>query len=135
MFNLYFVRHGEAASSWDQSTDPGLSDLGRQQALTVSKQISEMSKPVNLVSSPLKRAQETSSPLSELWGTDVSIEPHIAEIPSDGISFDQRRQWLNMLMQSDWDGQADNLLAWKQRIIKLLTSQTQDSVFFTHFMY
>jgi len=32
MIDLVFVRHGEAAHSWGEHTDPGLSELGKQQA-------------------------------------------------------------------------------------------------------
>ena len=30
---IFLIRHGEAAQSWDQSADPGLSELGKEQAL------------------------------------------------------------------------------------------------------
>jgi len=30
--SIYLVRHGEAAASWGESSDPGLSELGWQQA-------------------------------------------------------------------------------------------------------
>ena len=32
MTKLLIVRHGEASASWEESTDPGLSDLGIFQA-------------------------------------------------------------------------------------------------------
>ena len=32
MTKLLIVRHGEASASWEESTDPGLSDLGIVQA-------------------------------------------------------------------------------------------------------
>jgi len=30
--DIFLVRHGEAAASWGESPDPGLSELGRRQA-------------------------------------------------------------------------------------------------------
>ena len=30
---IFLIRHGEAAQSWDQSADPELSELGKEQAL------------------------------------------------------------------------------------------------------
>ena len=59
---IFLIRHGEAAQSWDQSADPGLSELGKEQALECFNTLhgNEDLNKFNLVSSPLKRAQETS---------------------------------------------------------------------------
>lgn len=131
---LYFVRHGEASSSWDQSTDPGLSEKGQQQAEAVASELAALTKPVPIFSSPLARAQETAAPLARLWGQDVTIIPNIAEIPSGDIPFDQRRSWLNQIMQSTWDGQSDHLLDWRAGILSHLHNNGESAVFFTHFM-
>ena len=32
MARLYLVRHGKATGSWDTDPDPGLDDVGREQA-------------------------------------------------------------------------------------------------------
>ena len=32
MTEIILVRHGEASASWQESTDPGLSELGERQA-------------------------------------------------------------------------------------------------------
>ena len=59
---IFLIRHGEAAQSWNQSADPGLSELGKEQALECFDTLDakENLNQFNLVSSPLKRAQETS---------------------------------------------------------------------------
>lgn len=134
MVNLYFVRHGEASSSWDKSTDPGLSELGHQQAAEAAEILSNQIASARLVSSPLARAQETAIPLSEKWGAAVHIEPMIAEIPSAGIPFDERRAWLSSLMASHWEDQAEPLQRWRSGILEILKVQTEDTIFFTHFM-
>ena len=41
LIQIYLIRHGEAEKSWDEDSDPGLSDLGKQQ----SKEILEMPLP------------------------------------------------------------------------------------------
>ena len=38
LIQIYLIRHGEAEKSWDEDSDPGLSDLGKQQ----SKEIIEI---------------------------------------------------------------------------------------------
>ena len=134
MIKLFFVRHGEASSSWDQSSDPGLSELGHQQAKTVAHEIAASLPPAKIISSPLRRAQETAAPLQQIWKSTVQIEPTIAEIPSTGIPFEDRRAWLSGLMQSNWDEQPDNLTRWRDGILETLKAQTEDTVFFTHFM-
>ena len=32
---IFLIRHGEASQSWEQSADPGLSELGKEQALVI----------------------------------------------------------------------------------------------------
>lgn len=134
MVNLYFVRHGEASSSWDVSSDPGLSDLGWRQAETVADQISKLTKPISIYSSPLQRAKDTSSPLIDKWREKVVIRPEISEIPSGDISMNDRREWLNQLMVSEWSSQPQHLLNWRAGILNTLKNNSEDAVFFTHFM-
>ena len=59
---IFLIRHGEAAQSWDQSADPELSELGKEQALECFNTLYENEdlNQFNLISSPLVRAQETS---------------------------------------------------------------------------
>ena len=132
--NLYFVRHGEAESSWDKASDPGLSDLGHKQASEVSRALCKMSNPVKIFSSPLSRARETAAPLEREWGVEAQIVPQVAEIPSHHIAFENRRAWLTEMMQSDWAVQPDILLSWRKDILDIVRAQKQDAVFFTHFM-
>ncbi|MBL4906040.1 MAG: histidine phosphatase family protein [Sneathiella sp.] len=132
--NLYFIRHGEAASSWDKASDPGLSDLGYQQAQDVSRKLDGMTDPISIYSSPLSRARETAVPLEKLWGSSSQIVSEIAEIPSNHIPFEERRNWLTALMASRWSEQPDSLLNWRSNILKIVRAQKQDAVFFSHFM-
>ncbi|OUR79232.1 hypothetical protein A9Q83_05210 [Alphaproteobacteria bacterium 46_93_T64] len=134
MANLYFVRHGEASSSWETSSDPGLSDLGWRQAEEVANEIDLQIKPVAIYSSPLLRAKHTASPLEKKWNRQADIIPAISEIPSGNISMDERRNWLNQLMTGQWKEQPDHLMSWRSGILDVLNSQTEDAVFFTHFM-
>ena len=57
---IFLVRHGEAAASWGEATDPGLSDKGREQAECAADELASMlGDYTTIVSSPLLRAQET----------------------------------------------------------------------------
>lgn len=134
MVSLYFVRHGEASSSWGGSVDPGLSDLGWQQAEVVADKLSNKTQPISIYSSPLQRAKDTGTALEKKWGQTATIIPSIAEIPSSDISMDNRREWLSRLMTEKWDEQTDTLNRWREGILSTLTDQKEDAVFFTHFM-
>ena len=74
---IILIRHGEAASTWEKSSDPGLSDLGKAQAEECSNELLKLEKisSFSLISSPLARAKETSKPLSDKINLPVSINP------------------------------------------------------------
>ncbi len=131
---LYLVRHGEAASSWDEDPDPGLSDRGAEQARQAANSFSTLDEPVRLLSSPLKRACETAQPLETQWGQKADIVPQISEIPSRHVAFSERRAWLNDVMAGHWADQEDVLLNWRAAIIDCLQQQKENAVLFTHFM-
>ena len=67
MTKLLIVRHGEASASWEESTDPGLSDLGIVQAEECTNTLIKLEgiETYDLISSPLKRAIETGKKLKE----------------------------------------------------------------------
>ena len=133
--DIFLVRHGEAAASWGEAADPGLSELGKEQALQTAQELLPLlGESVNLISSPLLRAQETSLPLAELLGgASVSIEPAYSEIPSP-VPMAQRQVWLREFMSQQWDMQPDTLQAWRSEMMKKLLELEQPSVIFTHFL-
>ncbi|MXY55949.1 MAG: histidine phosphatase family protein [Gammaproteobacteria bacterium] len=83
MPTILLVRHGQAAAGFGSHRDPGLDDVGRAQAEAVAEELAaRFEEPVPIYSSPLKRAQETAAPLARRWGSEVILEPRVAEIPS-----------------------------------------------------
>jgi broad specificity phosphatase PhoE len=48
------LRHGRAAAGWDTDVDPGLDEIGQQQAEATATRLAVLPK-VRLVSSPMKR--------------------------------------------------------------------------------
>lgn len=132
---VFLVRHGEAAASWAQSADPGLSVLGQQQADQTAERLrAELAGvPVRLVSSPLLRAQETAAPLAGLLGGVVEIDPRFREIPSS-VPLSERQDWLREFMRGNWAGQPDALLQWRQELLEGIRSLPGNSVVFTHFL-
>lgn len=134
MATIHLIRHGEAAASWNQDPDPGLSELGRQQALAVMQHFCDG--PVCPVySSPLRRVRETAAPLATYWGVEVVTVPAFAEIPTPaGHSLEQRLQWLLALRDQRWDTASAALLEWRENIISALNQLPEQALVFTHFM-
>ena len=80
--DIYLVRHGEAAASWAQAPDPGLSELGREQARAAARLLRPRlaTRAVELISSPLARALETAAPLAAELGLAVRVNEAFREI-------------------------------------------------------
>ncbi len=143
MAHLYLVRHGRAAAGWDTDVDPGLDDVGVQQAAVVAERLAERVsgnvREVCVVSSPLRRCQETAVPFASLIGTSYVIEPRVSEIPSPiGVALAERTDWLRRVMQGTWsqvfatDGQA--YLEFHSALAQWARSTTRDTVVFSHFI-
>ena len=132
--DIFLVRHGEAAASWGQDPDPGLSTLGEQQAVATTKLLlPRMGSNVALVSSPLLRAQETAQPLAQSLGLDISIDDAFREIPAP-VPLGDRKTWLRGFMQQSWCDQPEELLKWRDSAREQLLELKTPTVVFTHFL-
>ena len=136
LIQIYLIRHGEAEKSWEEDSDPGLSDLGKQQSKEIIEiMIEELKgKEFRLLTSPLKRAQQTAMPLQKFTGINIEIDETFAEIPSPGIPLKERKEWLKNLFDKNlksFEGVQEN---WMQLILKKIPSINQNTVIFTHFM-
>ena len=132
--DIYLVRHGEAATAWGKSSDPGLSELGKEQAGATARALSaELPDDVSLLSSTLLRAQETAQALSALMSKPVIIDDTYREIPAR-VTLDERKTWLGEFMAGQWVDQPDYLLQWRQSLYDRLTALPGTSVVFSHFL-
>jgi broad specificity phosphatase PhoE len=81
--DIFLVRHGEAAASWNESSDPGLSVLGFAQADSAAVALKErIHGQTRLWSSPLRRAVETAMPLAKMMRQEVREDDVYREIPA-----------------------------------------------------
>ena len=134
MIDIWLVRHGEASASWDVSPDPGLSALGREQAVRTSEQLLAMvPEGVDIISSPLVRTQETSAPFAEGRGQLITLNAAFRELPSP-VPLAERHTWLKIFMHQTWDQQQPEQWAWRENIIAALMAVTKPTLIFTHFM-
>lgn len=129
------MRHGEAAASWAQAPDPGLSALGREQALAAASSLQSVvaAGGVQLISSPLSRARETAAPLAAEHGLAVQVEEAFREIQAP-VPLAERQDWLRRFMRQRWDEQAESLHQWRERASRQLLAQRTTVVVFTHFL-
>jgi len=132
--DIFLVRHGEAAASWGKDPDPGLSPLGKTQArATADVLLARIDSPVEIISSPLQRAQETAEPLARALGLQIAIDDAYREVPAP-VPLAQRQTWLRQFMQQGWSEQPEELCQWRDRILDQLRELTTPTVIFTHFL-
>ena len=132
--DIYLVRHGEAASSWSESSDPGLSELGARQAQDVANELrGQLGTEAQLISSPLARARETAQPLAAALFLPIALREAFREIPAP-VPLPQRQSWLRQFMQQTWDGQPAPLCRWRDSAVQQLLELRQPTVVFTHFL-
>jgi len=133
MAKLYLVRHGQAAASWGEDPDPGLSALGCGQAARMAAAMAPLG-PMPIMVSPLRRTRETAQPLEANWNITGVVEPAVREVPSPTEDIGSRREWLHEVMSGTW-AQADAWLEpWRQGMIDTLLGVPDDSVIVSHFI-
>jgi len=134
MARIYMVRHGRAEAGFGESMDPGLDALGHSQAEAVAETLKGLG-PLPILSSPLRRTQETAAPLSKLWNITPVIEPAVAEIPSPkGMTLEERVTWLRKLMGGSWRDASHDLAMWREDCIATVAAISQDTVIFSHYV-
>ncbi|MCU1502064.1 MAG: Phosphoglycerate mutase [Ilumatobacteraceae bacterium] len=131
---LYLVRHGRASAGWNTDPDPGLDEIGGRQAVQVAARLAPLG-PLAVVTSPLRRCQETSVPLLTAWACDARVEARVAEIPSPhGVGMADRVEWLRIAMAGTWGALGDRYTAYRDGVADALLACPDDTVVFSHFV-
>ncbi len=136
MAKLYLVRHGQDAGHSHDDNDPGLSKLGRQQAVDMAATLAPLG-PLPMIVSPLRRTRETAQPLEVAWNITGDVVQEIKEIPSPSDELNARRQWLRQTMAGSWNDVAQSeawLLPWRQALLDTLLGVQEDTVVVSHFV-
>jgi len=132
--DIFLVRHGEAAASWAESSDPGLSATGVRQAADLAAMlVQQISAETRLWSSPLRRAVETARPLATMMRQAVREDAAFREVPAP-VPLAQRQEWLRQFMQERWCEQEADVLTWRTTILQQLRAIQPPAVVFTHFL-
>jgi probable phosphoglycerate mutase len=98
---LVLLRHGETALTPEKrfsgsgGTDPGLSDAGRRQAVAAAEALAARGTVQAVVSSPLRRCQETARTVAARLGLEVRTEEGLRETDFgawEGLTFAEVRE-------------------------------------------
>lgn len=136
---LYLVRHGQATGGIAEDPDPGLNELGREQAEAVARTLAPLG-PMPLISSPMRRTRETADAFLKHWGGDARIEPRVSEIDFPTTSLEERHDWLLKIMPGRWSdpvaraAEGVDLDAWRAGVIEALKEIPESSVITSHFV-
>lgn len=141
VIRVHLVRHGRAAAGWDTDPDPGLDDLGREQAAETASRLAGLTSAGvehEVVSSPLRRCRETAGFLLEHWGRPVdrlTVVEAVREIPSPpGIPMPERVEWLRRAMAGTWTDLGSPYTDFRDGVLDYVRSRTRPVVVFSHFI-
>ena len=134
MTDIWLVRHGEAAATFDQDTDPPLSDLGREQAVSSAESLSRcVPGDVQLLSSPKLRAIETGEPFAALREATLDIDRRFIELPSPG-ALTERKDWIQRVLKGRWSELPESVHDWQRDIVEAIQLLQEPTVIFSHFL-
>ena len=134
MTDIWLVRHGEAAASFDQDTDPPLSDLGREQAARSAERLSRcVPDDAQLLSSPKLRAMQTGEPFAALRALALDIDHRFIELPSPG-DLNERKDWIQRVLKGQWSELPESVHDWQRDIVTTIQALRAPTVIFSHFL-
>ena len=134
MTDIWLVRHGEAAASFDQSTDPPLSDLGREQAARSAERLSRgVPDDAQLLTSPKLRAIQTGEPFAGLRKSALDIDRRFIELPSPG-ALTARKDWIQRVLKGRWSELPESVHEWQRDIVTTIQALRAPTVIFSHFL-
>lgn len=129
---IFLIRHGEAAASWGDHPDPGLSDLGKGQAEAAAETLTRLGA-TSAISSPMQRCRETARPFEARAGLMARVVPEVSEI-STPAGIEDRVAWLRGLMAGTWTEAGADLVAWRMRMAETVAGLPDGVAVFSHFV-
>jgi len=131
---VYLIRHGRPASTWGgDDLDPGLDEVGREQARAAAEALMAMlERPTRVISSPLRRCRETAEPFAAALGVEVETDPAVGEVPTPAtVPHAERAAWLQKAFGGRWseiEGDLD-YEAWRNEVARAVAGYAGAAVF------
>src|SRR3954468_8337888 len=113
---LVLVRHAQPDGTWGRDPDPGLDDLGHEQARAVADVLAPIG-PLPGVVSPLRRTRETAAPLVARWEVEPVVEPGVGELAAPADAAPDHATWLRTLMAGAGADHADVMDPFRARVL------------------
>jgi broad specificity phosphatase PhoE len=139
MARVFLIRHGRPAQVWGGGgSDPGLSELGHQQAEAAAAKLQSFGG-LAVISSPMLRCRETAVPYARWRGVPPSIEPRVSEIVADCVEdraawLQERFPWRDRTRLRSWSMLEPRLHAWRDDMLGFVRGIHEDTAVFTHFI-
>ena len=130
---VVLVRHGQPDGSWGEDPDPGLDELGREQARAVAKVLAPLG-PLPVIVSPLRRTRETAAPLAAHWGVEPVVKNGVGELVAPPDPQPDHATWLRALMTGTGAAAPDVMGPFRDRVLGAIRTITTDSIVVTHFL-
>jgi broad specificity phosphatase PhoE len=128
------VRHGRAAAGCDADPDPPLDEVGRSQAAAVADRLAAGAV-LPIVTSPLRRCQETAAVLASRWNVTPVIDAAVGEIPSPlGVPITDRVGWLRQAMAGEWAALGGRYTDYRDAVAAWVAERREDTIVFSHFV-
>ncbi len=115
---MYLIRHGQALAG-SEDLDPGLAEIGHLQARATAEALAGK-RVERLVVSPLRRTRETAGPIAAAFGLTAEMREEVAEVFAPDMPAEQRIAMIGPFMAGRWSEQADDLRAWRRRVVDTL---------------
>ena len=136
---LYRISYEDGALRIEDTFKLPLSPTGHEQAAEAAQILADLG-PLPVLSSPMKRTQETAQAFTKVWDVTPTIEPRISEIPSPSLEMHQRQEWLHAIMVGKWTDppamatDPHDLPAWRRGTVETLLELTGPTVISSHFV-
>ena len=134
-FEIIFIRHGEAESSFGTHPDPALSKNGVEQSLKLidHDQLQSLEDFI-FISSPKLRAIETAKPIANKFNKEIKIDETFIEIPTEDIEMNKKQEWLKQIIRKEKNQLPNNIKLWEKNIFQKIKSFHKSTIIFSHFM-
>ncbi len=130
---VVLVRHGQPDGSWGRESDPGLDELGHDQASAVAELLAPLG-PLPVIVSPLRRTRETAAPLAARWSIEPVVEPGVGELVAPSAPRPDHATWLQSLVTGQGTDSPDVMDPFRDRVLSAIRTITTDSIVVSHFL-